>query len=72
MTHEKHLIETYGKPHAVAILIAELFENLLDEHNIYVPDEDRTGEEGEACLYGTTYYNLVDDIDEILAKYIEV
>ena len=71
MTHEEHLIENYGKTQAAAMLIVELFEDLLDEHNIMIPDEARTGAEGEAPLYGTTYWNLVRDARSILASYVD-
>lgn len=55
-------MDNYKKEHQ----IVDLFEELLDKHGIYVPDEDREGGEEEACLYGTTYYNLVDQVKEIL------
>lgn len=71
MTHEEHLIETYGKTQAAAIMIVELFEDLLDKHNIMIPDDDRTGDDGEACLYGTTYWYLIDDARSILASYVD-
>lgn len=54
----------------IAIQILDLFEYLLDEKGIYIPDDDRTGDEDEACIYGTTYYDLEDYICEILQKYI--
>ena len=54
----------------IAIQILDLFEDLLEENDIYIPDDDRTGDESEACIYGITYYDLEDDICEILQKYI--
>jgi hypothetical protein len=36
-----------------------------------IPDEDRTGDEGEACLYGMTYANLEDEIYSLLCEYID-
>lgn len=54
------------RPYAAAI--CDKFEQLLDEHGIDIPDNDRTGEEGEAHLYGTTYVTLEDDITDILEK----
>jgi hypothetical protein len=71
MTHEEHLIETYGKTQAAAMLIVEIFEDLLDEHKIVIPNDDRTGAEGEAPLYGTTYWNLIDDVKNVLYSYID-
>ena len=32
-------------------------------------DEDRTGDESEACLYGMTYANLEDEIAKLLGWY---
>ena len=59
MKHIEHLAAT----------LAELFEGVLDKHNIVIPDEDREGKDGEACLYGMTYWNLVEDLEvEIISK----
>ena len=49
--------------------ICDLFEDLLDEHGIDIPDDDREGYEEEAHLYGTTYYDLEDAISELLCKF---
>ena len=38
--------------------IVELFEELLEAHDITIPDEDRTGDESEARIYGATYSDL--------------
>ena len=60
----------YGKAHGVAVEIVEMFEDLLDEHGMMIPDPDRRGDEGEAPIYGCTWGNLVDQIAEHLeAKY---
>lgn len=53
-----------------SVEIVELFEEILDKHNIMIPDEDRTGDEGEACLYGTTYSYLEDDVLQILCRLV--
>ena len=45
-----------------SVEICELFENLLDQHNITIPDEDREGNEDEARLYGMTYAHLEEDV----------
>lgn len=50
--------------------IVELFEEVLDKHGIIVPDEDRTGDESEACLYGTTYSDLEADVISVLCRLI--
>lgn len=54
------------KNRKIAIKIINEFENILAENNIRIPDKDRKGNEDEACIYGTTYYNLEDTILEIL------
>ena len=51
----------------VSAEICDLFEELLDAHDITIPDEDRNGEEGEARIYGSTYSDLEDEITQILS-----
>lgn len=51
--------------------ICDVFENLLEKHNIDIPDDDRTGDEEEAHLYGVTYSNLEDEVKEILVEIAE-
>jgi hypothetical protein len=53
-----------------SVEIVELFEELLDKHDITIPDEDRTGDEGEARLYGCTYSDLEDDVLCILSQLV--
>ena len=53
-----------------SVEIVELFEDLLDKHDITIPDEDRTGDEGEARLYGMTYSNLEDEVLHILSQLV--
>ena len=53
-----------------SVEIVELFEDLLEEHNITIPDEDRTGDESEARLYGMTYSNLEEDVLHILSQLV--
>ena len=50
----------------IAINIIEEFEELLSKHNINIPSQDREGNKGEACLYGSAYYELEDSITELL------
>ena len=50
--------------------IVELFEELLEKHGITIPDEDRTGDENEARLYGCTYWDLEDEVKHILSKLV--
>lgn len=49
--------------------ICNVFEDLLAEHDIYIPNEDREGDEDEACIYGTDFSDLEDSIIEILVKF---
>lgn len=53
-----------------AVDICSLFEELLDKYNITIPDEDRTGAEGEARLYGLTYFDLEQGVTDILSSLI--
>ena len=59
-----------NKARELAIEILDMFEDVLDEHGIMVPDEFREGEESEACLYGATYAILEDRIVSLLEDYI--
>lgn len=67
----EQLFESMGKTRGIAIMILDIFEEMLDEKGITIPDEDREGEEGEACLYGSTYYDLENQITELLCNYID-
>lgn len=51
--------------------ICDLFEDLLDEHDIDIPDGDREGNEDEAHIYGMTYAELEDKVKEILVELAE-
>ncbi len=51
-----------------AISVLDLFESLLNKHNITIPSEDREREGGESRLYGVEYYNLEDEITDILKR----
>ena len=54
-----------------SVVIVELFEDILEAHNIDIPDEDRTGDESEARLYGMTYANLEDDVLSLLVDLVD-
>ena len=56
------------RPYAVEIV--ELFEEILDKYDIMIPDEDRTGDESEANLYGSTYSDLEEDVRSVLCRLI--
>lgn len=48
--------------------IIDIFEELLDRLDITLPDKWREGEEGEARIFGDTYYELEEKIVERLRK----
>lgn len=50
--------------------IVEMVEDILDRYGIYVPDEDRNGDNGEACLYGMAYARLEDSISFMLSDLV--
>lgn len=65
------LFESMGKTRGIAIMILDIFEGMLADKGIMIPDDDREGDEDEACLYGSTYYDLEDQITELLCDYID-
>ena len=67
----EELFESVGKTRGIAIMILDIFEGMLNDKGIIIPDEDREGDEDEACLYGNTYYELEDEITELLCNYID-
>ncbi len=48
--------------------IIDIFEELLDELDITLPDKWREGEEDEARIFGDTYYELENKIVERLKR----
>lgn len=52
--------------------ICDAFEDLLEKHNIDIPDVERTGDESEARLYGMEYDSLEDTITEILTDLVQI
>jgi len=66
---EETWLASVGKHRGVAIRILDIIEEMLESKGIMVPDEDRTGEESEACLYGMTYADLENAIEELLRVY---
>ena len=50
----------------VAREIVDVFENTLEEKDITIPDEDRCGDEGEARIYGMTYDNILNSVENII------
>lgn len=57
--------------HKYATEILDCFEDLLDQKGIDIPSEDRNGEDGEARIYGTEYFELEDMIVELLKEFKE-
>ena len=50
--------------------IADIFECVLADADILIPDDEREGDEDEAALYGDTYSDFEDGITEELAKIV--
>lgn len=50
----------------LAIKIISKFEELLSKKNIKIPNNERKQKEDEACIYGKDYYELEDEIVELL------
>lgn len=55
-------------PHDIASGLIDYVEDVLDRKDIIIPDEDRMDDEGEANLYGMTYSDFVDDIEEVITE----
>lgn len=53
-----------------AARIVELFEVVLDKYGITIPspDDDQRESDNDVALYGTTYWDLVDDVESALIK----
>lgn len=52
--------------------ILEIFDNVLVENGIKVPspEDDDRGEDNEAALYGSVYYDLYDRVEYTLLDII--
>ena len=50
--------------------IVELFEMVLDKYDTRIPspEDDEREPDNEAKLYGSTYYNLLDDVEARIAS----
>lgn len=51
--------------------ICDAVEDMLSEYDIKIPDEDRNGEENEACLYGRSYDIVADSVQNILQQLVD-
>lgn len=47
--------------------ILDIFEDFLEDKGVWIENEDRTGDEGEAILYGMDYGRLYEEINSLLA-----
>lgn len=56
-----------------AMLIVEMFENVLDTYNIKVPspEDDERETDNEAKLYGSVYSDLLDNVEESLIDLLD-
>ena len=59
--------------HDEAANIVELFEDVLDKHGITVPspEDDDRGPDNDAKLYGSTYSDLLDNVEASLVSMLE-
>ena len=58
--------------HDEATRIIAMFEDILEKHNICVPsqEDDEREEENMVGLYGSTYSELLDEVEEKLIEII--
>ena len=66
---ESELFQSIGRNRGIAIMILDIFEEMLEQKCISIPDEYRTSDESETCLYGQTYSELQDQITNLLDDY---
>lgn len=54
----------------IAADILDMFDDVLTAHGIKVPSEedDQRGEDNDAAIYGMVYWNLLDDVERIVAE----
>ena len=57
-----------NKARRKAIEVIEFFEEFLNEKNITIPSSDREGNDNEARIYGSEYYELEDSLTEWFVK----
>lgn len=59
--------------HDEAALIVELFEEVLDKYGIKVPspEDDEREPDNEAKLYGTTYGDLMDEVEDRIINLLQ-
>jgi hypothetical protein len=58
--------------HDEAMLIVEMFENVLEKYDISIPSpEDDERDEDTKGLYGSTYSDLLDNVEDKLVELLE-
>lgn len=50
--------------------ICDVFDTLLTDYGIVIPDDCREGEEDEAALFGDAYYSTEDAVTDILSRLV--
>ena len=50
---------------------SKIYGRREDDKGVFIPDDDREGNDGESPLYGVTYYDLVDRIEEELLDLVK-
>lgn len=63
---DRKIIYTQDK----AAEVVEVFERLLSEHGIIIPDEDREDGSEDTPIYGMTYGNILYDVEDLLISLI--
>lgn len=51
--------------------IVELFECILADADVMIPDVNREGDEDEAAIYGDTYSAFEDNVTDILVRFAD-
>lgn len=56
-----------------AAYIVEMFEEVLSDYNIHIPsfEDDERGEDNMVGLYGSTYYELLDSVEEAIISILK-
>lgn len=59
--------------HDEAASIIELFEGVLDQYNIKIPspEDDQREPDNEAKLYGTTYFDLLENVEKQIINLLQ-
>lgn len=59
--------------HDEAAKIIELFETILANHDIKIPspEDDEREDDNAAALYGSTYSDLLDEVEDTLIEIVE-